>query len=184
MTFWFLAVLASATRAIGDFRDPIYSLVTAVLLGFMWRDFPAIPYWGKGINWLLRWSSWTLAVGVISWVNMPFKIVFATGILWLFDRYGPPERRGRFRALILTGALYALWWTVFFQLPSLYRLISQWSFSYTHLITGTMQKPLILGPSASAAYFQRTPEGGTCSPVGSASVDFKYSATTAATKSK
>ena len=150
MTFWFLAVLATATRAIGDFRDPVYGFATAVLLGFMWRDFPAVRSWGRGINWLLRWLSWALAAGVISWVNMPLKIVAATAILWAFDRYGDLERRGRFRSLILTGTLYSLWWTVFFQLPPFYRLISHWSFIYTHTITGAMQKPLILGPSGSA----------------------------------
>ncbi len=151
MTFWFLALLAAATRALGDFRDPIYAMAAAIALGFVWRDFPSIRIWGRTINWLLRWSSWALAVGVFAWLNMPFKIIVATAIVWAFDRFGAPEKRGRFGALVVTGALYSFWWTIFFQLPPFYRLISEWSFSYTHLITGAMQKPLILGPSASAA---------------------------------
>lgn len=150
MTFWILALLAAASRALGDFRDPVYAMVTAIALGFVWRDFPSVRMWGRGLNWLLRWSSWALAVGLFSWLNMPFKIVLATAIVWGFDRFGAPEKRGRFAALAVTGALYSLWWTMFFQLPPLYRLISEWSYSYTHMVTGAMQKPLILGPSASA----------------------------------
>ena len=150
MTFWFLALLAAMTRALGDFRDPIYGFLTAILLGFMWRDFPAVKSWGRVINLAFRWSSWALAVGVIGWMNMPVKIAMITAVLWSFDRFGAPEKRGRYQSLILAGALYSMWWTIFFQLPTFYSLISQWSFSYSHIITSVMQKPLILGPSASA----------------------------------
>jgi hypothetical protein len=48
------------------------------------------------------------------------------------------------------SALFALWWTVFFQLPLGYRWLTSWSFPYTHFITQTMSVRLSLGPSASA----------------------------------
>ncbi len=150
MIFWFLAVLAVATRAVGDFRDPVYAFLMAILLGFFWLGCPSVPSWGKKINWLLRWSSWALAVGLVAWADPPLKIAMVTAAVWAFDRYTVPENRGKNSAVVLTGILYGLWWTIFFMLPPLYHLMSQWSFGYTQVITGVMVKPLSLGPSASA----------------------------------
>ncbi|MEW5702737.1 MAG: hypothetical protein AB1792_10980 [Candidatus Zixiibacteriota bacterium] len=150
MTFYFLALLGSVTRAFGDFREPIYSLVTGVLLALLWRYCPPVPGWNRAINWLLRWSTWALAAGIIAAVDPVFRIVLITIAVWVFDRFAAPEVRGQRKALVLTGVLYALWWTVFFQLPLGYRWLTEWSFPYTHFLTQTMSVRLSLGPSASA----------------------------------
>jgi len=150
VTFYFLALLGSVTRAFGDFREPNYALLTAILLGLAWRHCPPVPGWSKAINWLFRWSSWALMAGVIGAVDPVLRIALLTAAVWAFDHFGPPEKRGLYRSLVLAGALYALWWTVFFQLPLGYRWLISWSFPYTHFITQTMSVRLSLGPSASA----------------------------------
>ncbi len=150
MMFFYLATLGAATRAFGDFRDPIYALLTAVFLGFVWRAFPRVPAWAPWINWILRWSSWAVFAGTIAAMHPVLRITLITVALWAFDRFGAPESRGRFRPLVLTGILYSLWWTVFFQLPVPYRWLSDFSLSYSQTITQVMSVPLILGPSASA----------------------------------
>jgi hypothetical protein len=150
MTLWFFAILAALTRALGDFRDPIYALGTAVLVGFLWRYCPAVPQWGRVVNFLFRWSLWLLALGLLRWFAPPLNIALATGIIWAFDRYGPLERRGTARPLVIAGALYTLVWTIFYQLPPFYHWITEFSYAYTELITTALVRPLILGPSASA----------------------------------
>ncbi|MBI3872187.1 MAG: hypothetical protein HY304_03810 [candidate division Zixibacteria bacterium] len=150
MIFYFLAVLASVTRAFGDFRAPIYQLITAVLLALLWRSFPDVPGWRSWINTLLRWSTWALVAGVIGVAQPLWAVLIVTACVWAFDLFRPIQMRGQSRPLILTGALYALWWTVFFQLPLGYRWLLKWSFSYTHFLTQTMSVRLWLGPSASA----------------------------------
>lgn len=150
MVFYFLASLGAATRAFGDFRDPIYGLVTAILIGFMWRAFPRVPSWAPWINWILKWSCWAVFVGIISAVHPVLRVTLLTFALWLFDRFGELALRGRFRTLVLTGILYSLWWTVFFQLPVPYRWLTDFSYTYSQIITQVMSVPLILGPSATA----------------------------------
>lgn len=150
MMFFFLSGLGAATRAFGDFRDPIYALVSAVLLGFVWRAFPRVPTWTGWINWILRWASWAVFVGIIAAVHPVLKVCLITLALWSFDRFGASELRDRFRPLVLTGILYSLWWTVFFQLPVPYRWLTDFALAYSQTITQVMSVPLILGPSASA----------------------------------
>ncbi len=150
MVFYFLASLGAVTRAFGDFRDPIYGVVTAILLGFVWQAFPRVPSWASWINWIFKWSCWLVFVGIVSAAHPVLQITFITLALWLFDRFGAAEVRGRYRALIYTGILYGLWWTVFFQLPVPYRWLTDLSNSYSQLISQVMSVPLILGPSAMA----------------------------------
>ena len=150
MVFYFLASLGALTRAFGDFRDPIYGLVTAILMGFMWQAFPRVTAWAPWINWLFKWSCWAVFVGIISSVHPIIGVTLLTLSLWLFDRFGEVAIRGRFRALVLTGILYSLWWTVFFQLPVPYRWLTDFSYTYSQIITQVMSVPLILGPSATA----------------------------------
>lgn len=150
MTFFFLAALGAVTRAFGDFRDPVYGLVAAVMLGFMWRAFPRIPAWAPWINWVLKWSCWAVFVGIVSALHPVLQVSLITLTLWLFDRFGEAALRGRFRALVFTGILYSLWWTVFFQLPVPYRWLTDFSLWYSQIITQVMSVPLILGPSAMA----------------------------------
>ena len=137
------------TRAFGDFRDPIYGLITAVLLGFVWRSFPSVPAWAPWINWVLRWSGWAVFVGLVMAVHPVLQITLITFAVWGFDRFGATESRGRYRALVVTGILYAIWWTVLFQLPVPYRWLTDLSLSYSQIITQVMSIRLILGPSAS-----------------------------------
>lgn len=150
MAFFFLAALAALTRALGDFRDPIYALVSAVLIGFCWRAFPPVPSWTRWINWLLRWGSWVVFAGVVAAVHPTLRIALLTLAIGAFDRFGEPAQRGRFRPLVYTGILYGLWWTVFFQLPVPYRWLTDLSLGYSAIITQVMTIPLALGPSASA----------------------------------
>ena len=150
MVFYFLASLGAVTRAFGDFRDPIYGLVTAVLIGFMWRAFPRVSIWAPWINWILKWSCWAVFVGIVAVVHPIIRVTLLTLALWLFDRFGEPAFRGRYRGLVLTGILYSLWWTVFFQLPVPYRWLTDFSLAYSQMITQVMSVPLILGPSAAA----------------------------------
>lgn len=150
MALWFLAILAALTRSLGDIRDPFYALGLVVLAGFLWRSFPVIPSLGRVVNWLVRWSSWLLALGLLRAFGPPLSLVLATAIVWAFDYYGPAEKRGQARPLIIAGALYSLWWTVFSQLPTFFRWMSDWSFAYSQVITRALTRPLILGPSAFA----------------------------------
>jgi hypothetical protein len=150
VTFFFLAALGAVTRAFGDFRDPVYGFATAILVGFMWRGFPDFPGFSKAINWLLRWSTWALMVGALAVIPAVLRVTLLTAALWFFDQRSPGEHRGRWRALVLTGVFYSIWWTVFFQLPIAYHWLTEWSYAYTHTITQTMSARLYLGPSASA----------------------------------
>lgn len=150
MMFYFLASLGAITRAFGDFRDPIYGLLTAILIGFVWRSFPGVPSWTPWINWALRWSSWVVFVGMVSAVHPVIGVTLLTLAVWGFDRFGAAELHGRYRPLVLTGILYSLWWTVFFQLPTPYRWLTDFSLWYSQIITQVMSIGLILGPSASA----------------------------------
>jgi hypothetical protein len=134
----------------GDFRDPMDGLVTARLIGFMWRAFPRVTSWAPWINWILKWASWAVFVGVVATVHPVLRVALLTLSLWLFDRFGEPALRGRYRALVLAGILYSLWWTVFYQLPVPYRWLTDFSLGYSHILTQVMSVPLILGPSAAA----------------------------------
>ncbi len=149
MTFFFLAALGAVTRAFGDFRDPVYGFATAILVGFMWRGFPELPGFSKAVNWLLRWSTWALMVGALAVIPPVLRVTLLTGAIWFFDQRGGAENRGRWRALALTGVLYSIWWTIFFQLPFAYHWLTEWSYAYTHAVTLTMSTRLLLGPSAS-----------------------------------
>ena len=151
MIFWYLAILALLTRAVGDFRDPVYALLTAVALGFFWSGFPALPSLKRPVRWLLKWSSWAFVAGLLRFVDPPLSLVLITLILWCFERFGEDSRTPVSRPLLLAGGLYTLWWTVFFQLPPVYKLLTAWSHWYSTIVTSVMSKPLILGPSAMAA---------------------------------
>lgn len=150
MIVFFLAALAAATRAFGDYREPNYALLLALALGFLWRSAPPIPHWRPWINWLWRWGTWALAAGLILAADPLLRIVLVTVAVWGFDRFGPAERRGQARPLVLLGGLYALWWGVLFQLPIGYRWLLEWTFPYSEIITEPLSTTLILGPSASA----------------------------------
>lgn len=145
-----LALLALLTRAVGDFRDPIYAVATALALLHLWRRFPAIPSLNRAVHWLLKWSLWALALGVIRWADPPLSIGLLTLILWSFDRYAPPESGGELKPLVVGSALYTLWWTVFFRLPPAYQWLTEFSHGYSELLTSVMTRQLTLGPSAFA----------------------------------
>ncbi|HEX9750864.1 MAG TPA: hypothetical protein VGB22_06230 [candidate division Zixibacteria bacterium] len=148
MTFFYFAALAALSHAVGDLRAPIYALVSAVLIGFFWRSFPVIPQLGRGVNWLIRWSSCALAIGVIMAAGPVLRLVLLTVCAWGFDRFGQPDRRGASRPLVIAGAMYTIVWTCFFFLPVGYRWLLSWTFDYSQVVTQVMSRQLILGPSA------------------------------------
>lgn len=150
MIISYFALLAALTRAVGDFRDPIYALLTAITLGFFWRYSPAIPAWNRTINWLFRWVSFALFAALLRWAAPPLALALASVAAWLFARYGDPATRAKAAIVALTGALFTIWWTIAFQLPEIFNLITTWSRAYTTWISGAMAGRLILGPSASA----------------------------------
>lgn len=150
MILSFLILLSALTRAIGDFREPVYGLLTLLALGFFWKACPRVPTWNRLINWLFKWSTLLLAAGLLRWAPPPLSLALATAVCWIFSRYAQNPNREILRPLALTGALYTFWWTVFFQLPAVYHLITGWSYGYTEWITGAMAGRLILGPSAAA----------------------------------
>lgn len=145
-----LALLAILTRSVGDFRDPIYALITALVLMLLWRDFPNIESLSRPLRWSLKWSLWVLTLGLLRWFGPPLSLAVVTGVIWTFHRFRmAPDDQIR-RGVVLASALYTLWWTVLFQLPPLNQWLTAISHGYSEILTTVMSRRLTLGPSAFA----------------------------------